>query len=157
MRNARTTRCLLLLLVVIVAGAPVWVVDVSVGSVRAVPRTWLRGESTVVVTYLHSVERTWVEERYAADRDGLRLTRMRWQSSGAGLPAEYDAYADGYYVKELDTDIGRTLDYWFLPLNRIEVSIDGITVVRGHAAPARVVVRVCRAPLAVAVFDAARG
>ncbi len=156
MWTGATARRVFLISLVVVACLPVWVVDVTANAARVGPRTWIHEEVAVVVGYVHSVERTWVEERYAVDRGGLRLTRMKWQSSGAGLPGEYDRFEDGFYVKELESDIGRVLDYWFLPLNRAEISIDGAVVFRGPDAPSRVVVRVYRAPLAVAAFDAVR-
>ena len=155
MWNSRSVRRFLPPLLLVVACVPVWVVEVTAGTLLTAPRTWVRGDMTAVVGYVHSVEQTWVEERYAIDHGGLRLTRMRWQSAGAGLPDEYDSYADGYYVKELDIDVGRVLDYWFLPLNRTEISIDGAVVFRGPDVPSRVVVRVRRVPLALAVFDSA--
>jgi hypothetical protein len=132
---------------------PVWAVEISAGASLPAQRMRLRDDVSVIVGYVHSVELTWVEETYVVDSDGLRLARMRWQSSGAGLPDEYDSYAEGFYVRELDIDIGRVLDYWFIPLNRVEISVDGAVVFRGPDLPTRVVVRVRRVPVAVSILD----
>jgi len=132
---------------------PVWVLEISAGASPPAQRMRLRDDVSVVVGYVHSVELTWIEETYAVDTDGLRLTRMRWQSSGAGLPDEYDSYAEGFYVRELDIDVGRVLDYWFIPLNRVEISVDGAVVFRGPDLPSRVVVRVLRVPVALSILD----
>ena len=149
----RTVRRFLPLLVLFALCLPVWVVEITAGASLPAQRMRLRDDVSVIVGYVHSVEQTWIEETYVVDRDGLRLARMRWQSSGAGLPDEYDSYADGFYVRELDIDIGRVLDYWFLPLNRVEISMDGAVVFRGPDLPSRVVVRVHRVPVAISILD----
>ncbi len=151
--TGRTGRRILPLLLVFVLCLPVWVVEITADGSLAAPRMRLRDDMSVVVGYVHSVERTWVEETYVVDSDGLRLVRMRWQSFGAGLPDEYDYQAEGFYVRELDMDIGRVLDYWFLPLNRVEISVDGAIVFRGPELPSRVMVRVRRVPLAISILD----
>ena len=149
----RTVRLLLTFLPVLVLCIPVWVLEVEADASRVAPRIWLRGEVGLTVGYVHSVERTWVEESYSADRHGLRLVRMRWQGAGAGLPDTYDTFAGGFYVRELDVDIGNVLDYWFLPLNRIELSIRDTVVLRGPEQPSRVAVRVHRVPAVVVLLE----
>lgn len=149
----RTVRLLLTLLPLLALCIPVWVMEVEADGSRAAPRVWLRDEVSLTVGYVHSVERTWVEESYSADSQGLRLVRMKWQGSGAGLPDTYDTFAGGFYVRELDVDIGNELDYWFLPLNRVELSIRGIVVFQGPERPSRVAVRVHRVPAVVVVLE----
>ncbi len=139
-------RLLLLLLVPLFFPVPVLEVGAEGDS-----HTWvtsLREQARVTVGYVHSVEQTWVEEAYEASRDGVRLRTMKWQSFGAGLPDEYDYYEDGFYVKELELDMGPSLSYWFLPLNRVEICVDERVVFRGPEQPSRVNARVCRMPLA---------
>ena len=149
----RTVRRFLPLLLLLALCLPVWVVEIAAGASLPAQRMRLHDDVSVIVGYVHSVEQTWIEETYVVGRDGMRLVRMRWQSSGAGLPDEYDSYADGFYVRELDIDIGRALDYWFLPLNQVEISVDGTVVFRGPDLPSRVVVRVRRVPVAVSILD----
>lgn len=56
-----------------------------------------------VVTYVHSVTRTPVEERYRVDDETIVETEIRFEEHGPGLPTEPDAGAqwtrrDGRYV-----------------------------------------------------------
>lgn len=44
--------------------------------------------SALTLRYRHSVERTIVEEDYAADAGGVRIVEMRFESFGAGLPSQ---------------------------------------------------------------------
>lgn len=147
---------LLLVPLLIALCLPVLVVEVRTDSARSAWRLCPCDGIGVSVRYVHSVERTWVEEHYQAGRDRLRLNLIRWQSSGAGLPAEYDYYADGYYVREMDVEVGRVLDYWFLPLNDVEVSVGGDVVFRGPDRPSRVTVRVRNVLLAMWLLDSLR-
>jgi len=144
---------LLPVLLLVALCLPVRVLEVAVEGSPPAGRMWLRSDVSVVVGYVHSVERTWVEETYVAGRDGLHLTMMRWQSFSAGLPDEYDSCVDGFYVKGLDVHMGRTIDYWFLPLNQAEVSVGGVPVFRGPEQPSRLVVRLRRLPVVVRVVD----
>ncbi len=152
MWSGRSVRRFLLLLL-LGLWLPVWAVEVSAGGSSHIRRPLPARGVDVVVGYVHSVERTWVEETYVASHDGLRLHTMRWQSFSAGLPDEYDYYADGFYVSEFDVQVGPALDYWFLPSNHVEVAVDGEVVLQGPEEPSRIVVRVRRMPLAVAAFD----
>ncbi len=138
----------LLLLLLIPLCLPVSVLEVGAEGDSHAWVMSLREQARVTVGYVHSVELTWVEEEYEASRDGLWLRTMKWQSFGAGLPDEYDYYEDGFYVRELELDMGRSLSYWFLPLNRLEICIDGRVVFRGPEQPSRVNARVRRVPLA---------
>ncbi|MBN1152724.1 MAG: DUF1850 domain-containing protein [Dehalococcoidia bacterium] len=133
-----------------------WNLELEVGGSPAAQRTFLRGDVRVTVGYVHSVEQTWVEETYIASPGGLRLVHMKWQSSGWGLPSEYDSIVEGFYVKQLDVDVGSELDYWFLPLNRAEVKVNGEVLFLGPDVPSHVVVRSHRVPVAHAVLRDAR-
>lgn len=71
-------------------------------------------DTTVRLEYTHSVEKTPVADVYVVDGTTLRMTRMEFDSYGAGLPADapVERAADGQgYVYELN----RTYD-------RLEVS-----------------------------------
>ena len=138
----------LLLLLLVPLCLPVPVLELSAEGDGHKWVTSLREQPWVTVGYVHSVEQTWVEEAYEASRDGLRLRTMKWQSFGAGLPDEYDYYRDGFYVKEMELDMGASLSYWFLPLNRVEICVDDTVVFRGPEEPSRVNAKVRRIPLA---------
>ena len=133
---------------------PLSVVEVSNGTLAS--SDVLRPGECVSMTvyYLHSVEQTRVEELYEVCSDGIRLRRMKWKSFGAGLPDEYDYYEDGSYVKDTDIDVGRTLSYWLLPLNHVEIRVDGELVVDDLKEPSHVSVSVRRIPGAVWLISA---
>jgi hypothetical protein len=147
---------LLLVLLVTVLCLPIQVVEVAADSSIRVWHVCVGDGAGVLVRYVHSVERTWVEEHYRAGMDGLHLTMARWQSFGAGLPAEYHFFADGFYVREMDVAVGRVLDYWFLPLNEAEVWVDGNVVFSAPDTPSRVTVRVRLVLLAAWLVDSLR-
>ncbi|UTF54417.1 DUF1850 domain-containing protein [Natronosalvus rutilus] len=48
----------------------------------------VENDEQVTLAYTHSVEKTPVEDVYVVDGDQLRMTEMRFQSHGAGLPAD---------------------------------------------------------------------
>lgn len=85
----------------------------------------------VELSYVHSVERTRVEEEYDVRPSGIVMRSMSWHSFGAGLPDDYDEYVDGWYVKQMDTRLGKTLSYWFLPLNDVRLDIGGNRIFEG--------------------------
>lgn len=61
--------------------------------------------STVVLAYTHSVEKTPVRDVYAVRGERLRMTRMEFRSFGAGLPAGADVErtGDGSYAFQPET------------------------------------------------------
>ena len=61
------------------------------------------GEPDFTVTYVHSVTRTPVDERYTIDGNAIVETEIRFEQHGPGLPTEPDAgeawtRRDGRYV-----------------------------------------------------------
>lgn len=56
---------------------------------------------TVVLEYTHSVEKTPVRDVYAVTEDGIVMTRMEFQSYGAGLPSTADVEIEnGTFIYE---------------------------------------------------------
>ncbi|MFP8957886.1 DUF1850 domain-containing protein [Natrialbaceae archaeon A-CW3] len=55
----------------------------------------------VSISYTHSVEKTPVEDVYVVDDDRLRMTKMVFQSHGAGLPSDetVERTDDGFVVE----------------------------------------------------------
>jgi hypothetical protein len=67
-------------------------------------------DTTIRLEYTHSVEKTAVADVYVVDGTELRMTRMEFDSYGAGLPADasVERAADGEgYVYELDRSYDR--------------------------------------------------
>ena len=65
------------------------------------------GEPGFTVTYLHSVTRTPVDERYRIDGNAIVQTEIRFEQHGPGLPTEADADSqwtrhDGRFVVTMD-------------------------------------------------------
>ncbi|MFP9192282.1 DUF1850 domain-containing protein [Natronosalvus vescus] len=59
----------------------------------------------VTLSYTHSVEKTQVDDVYVVDDDRLRMTRMVFQSHGAGLPSDetVERTDDGFVVERNTT------------------------------------------------------
>ena len=150
-RRCRRGIVLSLLLFLSALSVPLPVVEISADDGSPVGRVWLRETTVVTVSYLHSVERTPVRESYQAGIAGLRLREVKWQSFGAGLPDEYDNCKDGFYVKRVDVELGRKLEYWFLPLNRVQVVVGSRVVFEGPAEPSRVTLRIRYVPVLMVV------
>jgi len=149
----RCRRIVTSLLLVLLLCAPVPVVQVAAEDGSPTRHCVFTGSTIVTVRYIHSVERTPVQEMYEARLAGLRLREVRWQSFGAGLPDEYDLRQDDFYVKRVDVGLGRRLDYWFLPLNAVRISVGKQPAFEGPAVPALVSVRVRLVPLVTVIGD----
>jgi hypothetical protein len=68
-------------------------------------------DPTFTVTYVHSVTKTPVDERYRIDGDTIIETEIRFEQHGPGLPTEADAGAqwtrrDGRYVVTMSRRFG---------------------------------------------------
>jgi len=70
------------------AGAPLASIDVSAATVGPASAGL---PSTFTLTYLHSVTRTPVEERYRLEGATIVQTEIRFMQHGPGLPTEADA------------------------------------------------------------------
>jgi len=114
MRSLRRSGAVFLLLLVVAAGAGVAaatpagqelvVADAETGeTLLAVP---VEENTTVALEYTHSVEKNRVLDAYAV-RDGeLVMTRMEFESYGAGLPANADvAIENGTFVFDPDNTV----------------------------------------------------
>ena len=110
----------------------------------------------VELSYVHSVEKTRVEEEYDVRPSGIVMRTMAWQSFGAGLPDKYDEYVDGRYVKRTETHLGRTMSYWFLPINDVRLDIGANRVFEGPERESTMVLSVQRLPVIACVVALAR-
>jgi hypothetical protein len=105
--------------------------------------------STIEISYIHSVERSTVVEVLVANDSGFYAVEMRWKDFGAGLPEDIQNLTDGFYVKRTNDYLGRDFKYWFIPINRANVTVDGSPVLSSPRHETIVDFRVRRVPLIV--------
>jgi hypothetical protein len=104
---------------------PVHVLVVSDGHSS---RVYHLGDVKVEIDYIHSVERSEIKEVLEANSSGLYAKEMWWKDFGAGLPEDIQYMEDGFYVKRINIPLGKNLDFWFIPINRAEIKVNGETV-----------------------------
>lgn len=88
-------------------------------------RVYRLGDVRVEIDYVHSVERSEVREVLEANSSGLYAREMWWKDFGAGLPEDIQYMQDGFYVKRIDIPLGKSLDFWFIPLNHAKIKVNG--------------------------------
>ncbi|ASI99840.1 hypothetical protein A3L02_09830 [Thermococcus celer Vu 13 = JCM 8558] len=86
---------------------------------------YILGEKNITIFYIHSVERSEIYEGLKVNRTGIYAVEMKWKDFGAGLPEDIQYMENGYYVKKINIYLGKSLDFWFIPLNRAQISVDG--------------------------------
>ncbi|WP_084593912.1 DUF1850 domain-containing protein [Palaeococcus ferrophilus] len=91
-------------------------------------RVYRLGDVRVEIDYIHSVERSEIREVLEANSSGLYAKEMWWKDFGAGLPEDIQYMEDGFYVKKINIPLGKSLDFWFIPLNRAEIKVNGETI-----------------------------
>jgi len=111
-----------ILAVLLVVFFPVNVLIVSDGNLF---HDYILGEKNVTIFYIHSVERSEVYEGLKINRTGIYATEMRWKDFGAGLPEDVQYMEKDYYVKKINIYLGKNLEFWFIPLNKAQISVDG--------------------------------
>jgi hypothetical protein len=103
----------------------------------------VRPGDTLTYRFIHSVSRTPVEETWEVvdgpSGPGLRLRRILYQATGAGLPsapdmpdATVEATGDGFVVKGLDRAIGLPLDLRVTPSAENAITVGGETIDLTH-------------------------
>lgn len=85
-------------------------------------------ELPITIKYDHSVERGEVIEILEVNKRGVYVLEMRWQNCGAGLPEDFTSIEDNYYVKRPNKCLGKSLTYWFIPLNNVEIKVGDSTL-----------------------------
>ncbi|WP_236627003.1 DUF1850 domain-containing protein [Palaeococcus pacificus] len=85
--------------------------------------TYLLGEKTVTISYIHSVQRSEIVEVLKANGSGLYAVEMKWKDFGAGLPEDIQYTEDGYYVKRINIYLGKSLSFWFIPFNQAKIKV----------------------------------
>jgi len=143
----------LILVIVLVLPVPVLRVTADSGTYCSVLPTH---GTHMLLSYVHSVEKTMVEEEYDVRPSGIVMQAMAWQSFGAGLPEEYDEVVDGRYVKHGPVPVGRNLTYWFLPVNDVVMDIGTVRVFEGPQNASKLIVSVTCLPVFVYCVETAR-
>ena len=136
---------------------PMSTVDVGAEPGGRVASEWLGQQVAIGVSYVHSVEMTRVTESYHVDTGGICLTSMKWESTGAGLPDSYDSWENGSYVTQGRLDLGKELEYWFLPLSDPEIRVNDRILLRGLERPTWIRIRVRTMPLIAQLVVLATG
>jgi len=111
------------------------------------------GGTRISLSYLHSVEKTVVREEYDVRPSGIVMVSMTWSSTGAGLPDEYDEVVDGQYVRRAQTRVGKTLKYWFLPVNDATLDVGNRRVFEGPERESKLIVSVRCLPAVVSMVE----
>lgn len=78
---------------------------------------------TLEVNYKHSVSLTNVVDVYKVDGSGISVIQERWQEFEAGQPMD-GRFENGYLVKDMNLYLGKSWEYWFIPLNEVSVEVD---------------------------------
>jgi len=81
--------------------------------------------STLEVVYTHSVSLTRVVDVYRVSEDGIYVLQEKWQEFLAGQPINFDYRIGKFYVKNLNMHLGKSWEYWFIPVNNATVKING--------------------------------
>ncbi|WP_297474576.1 DUF1850 domain-containing protein [Thermococcus sp.] len=105
--------------------------------------------SEIKIDYIHSVERIEVVEFLIGNSSGFYAVGMEWGDFGAGLPEDIQGEKDGNYYKHCDDYLGRDFQYWFIPINHVNITVNNVTVLRSPSKPLLVNFRVKKVPLVV--------
>ena len=96
----------------------------------------LNRELTVILRYIHSVEKTPIVEVYSIKSDGIYLEKFLWQSFGAGLPLEpisdnaLITEIQGFYcMSNIHKKLGSNLIAWYIPENECKVQINDKSII----------------------------
>ncbi|ASJ01851.1 hypothetical protein A3L09_00535 [Thermococcus profundus] len=101
---------------------PSYCLSISDGSSE---RVYPLGDLNVTIDYIHSVERSEVIEVLEVNSSGIYARQMWWKDFGAGLPEDFQTIRNGFYFKEINIPLGKSLDFWFIPLNRARIYVNG--------------------------------
>lgn len=78
----------------------------------------------LMVDYTHSVSLTKVVDVYRVNNSGIFAVQEKWQQFDAGQPLEAHV-ENGFFVKNMNMYLGKSWEYWFIPLNNVTVMLNG--------------------------------
>ncbi len=84
----------------------------------------LTSDLTLTVEYKHSVSLTKVIDIYCVNDSGIFAVQEKWQQFDAGQPLKGHV-ENGFYVKNMSKYLGKSWEYWFIPLNNVTVELNG--------------------------------
>lgn len=105
--------------------------------------------SKIKIDYIHSVERIEVVEFLIGNSSGFYAVGMEWRDFGAGLPEDIGGEKNGNYYKHCDDYLGKSFQYWFIPINHVNITIANVTILRSPRKPLLVNFSVKKVPLIV--------
>ncbi len=85
----------------------------------------LTSEYTLEVDYTHSVSLTKVVDVYRINGTGIYAIQEKWQEFLAGQPIDFQYRSGDFYVKNMNKYLGKSWEYWFIPVNNVTLKIDG--------------------------------
>ncbi|AMM55001.1 hypothetical protein TQ32_07035 [Pyrococcus kukulkanii] len=86
------------------------------------------GNIPLEIKYNHSVELSTIIERYTVTPRGIIIKNMEWQDFGAGLPEDIQGIKGQFYYKNVDENLGKVVQYWFIPRNNATIIVDNTTI-----------------------------
>ncbi|ALM74203.1 conserved exported hypothetical protein [Thermococcus barophilus] len=111
-----------LLLIAVVMLVPVSVIRIEFGDNACY--YFLGSNSTLEISYTHSVSLTKVVDIYRISNDGIFAVEERWQEFLAGQPLDFNYRAGSFYVKKMNKFLGKNWEYWFIPINNATIKIN---------------------------------
>jgi len=83
----------------------------------------LSSNPTLIISYTHSVSLTKVVDIYRINKTGIYAIQEKWQEFMAGQPLDVQYTEGQFYVKDMNMYLGKSWEYWFIPLNNVTVKI----------------------------------
>ncbi len=108
--------------------------------------------SKIKINYIHSVERIEVVEVLVGNSSGFYAIGMEWGDFGAGLPEDIQGEKNGNYYKHCNDYLGKNFQYWFIPMNNVNITVDNVAVLRSPKRPLLVNFSIKRVPLIVMII-----
>jgi len=138
-----------LLLIIIMLFFPVSVIGIEFNDTRCY--YFLSSNSTLEIDYTHSVSLTKVVDTYRVSKDGIYAFQEKWQEFLAGQPTNFDYRAGEFYVKNLNIFLGKSWEYWFIPVNNATVKLDGKVIFIQPKEEGIMKIEIRRAPILVII------
>ncbi|MCD6143713.1 DUF1850 domain-containing protein [Thermococcus sp.] len=128
---------------------PVSVIGIEFNDTRCY--YFLSSNSTLEIDYTHSVSLTKVVDTYRVSKDGIYAFQEKWQEFLAGQPTNFDYRAGEFYVKNLNIFLGKSWEYWFIPVNNATVKLDGKVIFIQPKEEGIMKIEIRRAPILVII------
>ncbi|MCX8128116.1 MAG: DUF1850 domain-containing protein [Synergistetes bacterium] len=114
---------------------------------------FFNSEVIITLSYIHSVSLTEVIDKFKVTGDGIWAIESRWQQFDAGQPIDFNRIENGFFVKEMRLFLGNEWIYWFIPLNRPSIRLDGKYLVQEMRKEGKVKFKLRKEPLVFIIFS----